>query len=337
MGFLSTQRRSAEALDESMKLYSGGISFSPSINNHPHDLTHHDQRIFLTTHCLDQSHCIEKTFDLIQEIVQESLFDQTERIQTLLGECQNAKNSLAHRGHSYAMSAASRHLSASQHLSDQIGGLSHLEFLNSLDLNEKEVIQKVIEKLQSISNFFLKKQEGDIAMLTCESDTMDRNRNHVEGLLGRLGWSLSDRMYEQPSWSLPNSQTQKEFYRLPFNVNYVGQAFSTVPYIHADSMSLQVLTSLMSTQLLHKELREKGGAYGGGVRFSALEGTVSFYTYRDPSNSLARTLDVFQQSFDWARKVSHKVGERVSLLLCTYQDRSWMRPNYLFLNKWMSL
>jgi Zn-dependent M16 (insulinase) family peptidase len=333
LGFLSTQKRSAEALDEAIKLYSGGISFSPSINNNPHDLAQHDQRIYLTTHCLDQSQCIEKTFDLVREIIHESLFDQPERIKTLLGECQNAKNSLAYRGHTYAMSAASRHLSASQHLSDQIGGLSHLEFLNSLDLSRNEDIQTVIEKLQALSAFFLKTQEGVMAMLTCESETMGRNKEHVQELLSRLGWSLNDRFYVQPSWSL-KKESKQEFYRLPFNVNYVGQAFATVPYIHPDSMALQVSTSLMSTQFLHKELREKGGAYGGGVRFSALEGTVAFYTYRDPVNSLSRTLDVFKQSFEWAGQITHKVGQRVSFFLA-YQNRNWTKPNCPSLNNWM--
>ncbi len=34
---------------------------------------------------------------------------------------------------------------------------------------------------------------------------------------------------------------------------------------------------------LHKEIREKGGAYGSGCKYSA-DGYLAFYSYRDPNH-----------------------------------------------------
>ena len=39
---------------------------------------------------------------------------------------------------------------------------------------------------------------------------------------------------------------------------------------------------VLSLGFLHKEVREKGGAYGGGASSSPLGGTFTFSSYRDP-------------------------------------------------------
>lgn len=86
---------------------------------------------------------------------------------------------------------------------------------------------------------------------------------------------------------------------MPFQVNFAAKALRGVPYTHEDGASLQVLSSLMTTHYLHKEIREKNGAYGGGARYGGLSGLFSFYSYRDP-RSLA-TLDVFRNSIKWVQ------------------------------------
>lgn len=50
----------------------------------------------------------------------------------------------------------------------------------------------------------------------------------------------------------------------------------------------------MSRGELHKLIREKGGAYGAGVKFNALAGAFTFFSYRDPHNMA--TLENFKQA-----------------------------------------
>merc|ERR1719394_515821 len=52
----------------------------------------------------------------------------------------------------------------------------------------------------------------------------------------------------------------------------------------------------MSRKYLHREIREKGGAYGSGARLSP--GVFSFFSYRDPRS--LETLDVFKECVEWA-------------------------------------
>ena len=54
----------------------------------------------------------------------------------------------------------------------------------------------------------------------------------------------------------------------------------------------------MSQHYLHREIREKNGAYGGGTSHSALDGIFSFTSYRDP-NPL-KTVSTFEKAAEWA-------------------------------------
>jgi len=79
---------------------------------------------------------------------------------------------------------------------------------------------------------------------------------------------------------------------------YVARVFRTVPFTHADAAPLLVLAKLLRANFLHREIREKGGAYGGLAGYNADGGLLSLLSYRDPH--LLRTLDVYRQAIDWA-------------------------------------
>jgi Zn-dependent M16 (insulinase) family peptidase len=69
------------------------------------------------------------------------------------------------------------------------------------------------------------------------------------------------------------------YFALPIQVNHSALCIPTIPYTHEDSPKLRVLGSLMSSCYLHREIREKGGAYGSGSRHS-FDGFFSFFSYR---------------------------------------------------------
>lgn len=71
-----------------------------------------------------------------------------------------------------------------------------------------------------------------------------------------------------------------------------------VSYTEKDGAALQILANLLTHKYLHTEIREKGGAYGGGASYSAVDGVFSFYSYRDPNptNSLA----AISKAGEWA-------------------------------------
>ncbi|MCJ1306327.1 Mitochondrial presequence protease, partial [Hypocenomyce scalaris] len=82
-------------------------------------------------------------------------------------------------------------------------------------------------------------------------------------------------------------------------VYYSALAFPTVPYTHPSGAPLQILSQLLTHKHLHHEIREKGGAYGGGAYARGLSGLFGFYSYRDPNPQ--NTLSIIQDSGRWAR------------------------------------
>ena len=62
-------------------------------------------------------------------------------------------------------------------------------------------------------------------------------------------------------------------------------------FSHPDTAPLYVLGTLLSNTFLHKEIREKGGAYGAGCSVSPMKGVMNMWSYRDPN--IVDTLDTF--------------------------------------------
>ncbi|XP_033066010.1 presequence protease, mitochondrial-like isoform X2 [Trachypithecus francoisi] len=61
---------------------------------------------------------------------------------------------------------------------------------------------------------------------------------------------------------------------------------------------LKILARLMTAKFLHTEIREKGGAYGGGAKLSR-SGVFTLYSYRDPNT--IETLQSCGKVVYWAK------------------------------------
>ena len=57
-------------------------------------------------------------------------------------------------------------------------------------------------------------------------------------------------------------------------------------------MPLKLLSEILSSCYLHREIREKGGAYGGGA--SQNSGAFTMSSYYDPNSS--KTIDAFNNA-----------------------------------------
>jgi hypothetical protein len=86
-------------------------------------------------------------------------------------------------------------------------------------------------------------------------------------------------------------------------VNFCAKAYSTVAVDHPDAAALTVLGGFLRNGFLHRAIREKGGAYGGGAGQDSVNGVFRFFSYRDPR--LAETLDDFDGALNWLRTESH--------------------------------
>jgi hypothetical protein len=70
----------------------------------------------------------------------------------------------------------------------------------------------------------------------------------------------------------------------------------------------QLLASILTDRFLHREIREKGGAYGGGAYQNSQDGYFGFMSYRDPNCD--HTVEIFEQAIDWICSPSTPINQR---------------------------
>ena len=297
---LGTKDKSMEQLEDLIKLKTGGIRVAYHSSADPTDIQISREGLSFSGYSLDQN--IPAMYELLRTILQETNFDGPEaesKIKQLLqGDASGSLNAVASSGHSYARRFAEAGLTSLGSLNEQIGGLTQVQHTCTLAARSAtEGLGDVINKLKAIQQFAISNSSSLRTALTCGSESTSANEAALQKFLSAL----------RSSTSIPSSQIQptsfsqntKTFFPLPYQVYYSALALATVPYSHVSGAPLQILSQLLTHKHLHHEIREKGGAYGGGAYARGLSGLFGFYSYRDPNPQ--NTLSIIQDAGRWAR------------------------------------
>lgn len=92
-----------------------------------------------------------------------------------------------------------------------------------------------------------------------------------------------------------NHASEKQLVNLPFQVGYSCLAKKGTSFSSKEGAALQILSQLYTFKNLHSKIREANGAYGGGLTYDGLGGTLDFYSYRDPNP--IKSIRTFEESF----------------------------------------
>ncbi|KAI9840216.1 MAG: Mitochondrial presequence protease [Sclerophora amabilis] len=294
---LGTRDKTTEQLEDLIKLKTGGIRIGYHASTSPASLGSYSEGLAFSGYALDSN--VPAMYELLRTLVLETNFDSPDaegQIRQLLqSEASNAVSSIAESGHGYARRYAEAGLSPQGRLIEEISGLTQVRLTTGLAARDPAAgLEDVIEKLKSIQRFAISGGNSMRAALTCGPESISTNEKSLQGFLQSL-----------PTKSAPAEDTRhvdlpenKIFFPLPYQVYYSALALPTVPYTHEHGAPLQILSQLLTHKHLHHEIREKGGAYGGGAYARALGGIFGFYSYRDP-NPL-NTVKTMQEAGRWA-------------------------------------
>ncbi|KAI0124174.1 peptidase M16C associated [Xylariales sp. AK1849] len=294
---LGTKDLTMEQLEDLIKLKTGGISVGYHSTSAPTDFHEASEGIRLTGMALDRN--VPDMFELLQKLILETNFDSPEAAkqirQLLEAASDGVVNDIASSGHSYARRAAEAGLTRDAWLSEQVSGLTQVKLITSLaGRPETDKYEDVIENLKQIQKLAIAGSSIRTA-LTCGADSVSANSNALANF-------MSSRPTEPINFPVPQRQTLsrdiKAFYPLPYQVYYGSLALPTVSYTHADGAPLQILAQLLTHKHLHHEIREKGGAYGGGAYMKGLDGLFGLYSYRDPNPQ--NTFSIMRGAGRWA-------------------------------------
>lgn len=294
---LGTKDMTMEQLEDLIKLKTGGVSVGFHSNSLLTDYTQAVEAFSFTGMALDRN--VPHIFELLRKLTAETNFDSPEAVvqirQLLQASADGVVNAIASSGHAYARRAAQAGLTNRGYISEQYGGLSQVKYITSLASRpESDQLEDVIAKLKQIQQ--LSMSSNNIrAAITCGAEAVQANTAAFSALLKSFTPGAAQLQTHPPRKFERNI---KSFYPLPYQVYYGALALPTTSYPSPDSAPLSILSQLLTHKHLHHEIREKGGAYGGGAYSNSTDGFFGFYSYRDPNP--VNTLGIMRRAGQWA-------------------------------------
>lgn len=267
--------------------YTGGISASLSL--HP---TQADPNICRPTFSLrgkSLARNSEKLFGLFADFIGHADFTDKERLKELFAQhITSLDNRFVKNAINYAVQTSLASFSTASFINDQWNGLSYYQAVKKWS----ETPEALIEELQRLQQEVLGMIHPQL-VLGCDEhliQTLQKNS------FFDLGLRLPSKQlpHWQGNYSLPKVESQARFIASP--VAFTSLGMRTVSYRDEDSPLLTIATELLQNCVLHKEIREKGGAYGSEAVYTPATGNFYFYSYRDPH--LAKTVSTFQKAIE---------------------------------------
>ncbi|KAI8935686.1 Mitochondrial presequence protease [Plenodomus lindquistii] len=292
---LGTKEKTMEQLEELIKLKTGGISVGYHSSQSPNRRSKTSEGLVFSGYAFDRN--VPDMYELLRMIIQETDFEGPEaekKIRELLQtSASGAINSIAESGHSYAMRYAEAPFGVGR-FAEQTGGLSQIKLMASLA--SQESLADVITKLKAIQSFAIARSSKFRVAINCGSESSTKNRVALEKFLSSLPQGVPNIEPNERPWVPHNT---KSFFPLPYQVYYSALAIPTVEYTHPNSAPLEILAKLLTFKQLHPEIREKGGAYGGGAYARGIGGLFGMYSYRDPNPQ--NSMKIMTSAGQWAR------------------------------------
>lgn len=257
----------------------------------------------------------QKMFAIFTDICLAPDFTDLERLHTLIAQIKTGlENSIPGSGHSYAARTAAARLTAGARLRESWTGLEQVRFVKSLAALKPQELADTAQKLAGIAKTLLSRSSLRAAVVAEAA-----NHPTIEPLLEAFLQALPAAAPAQTQPPPPFVATPRRLgWATSVPVSYVARVFPIGPFTDPDSALLLVLAKLLRAGYLHREIREKGGAYGGMASCDPEAGIFCLLSYRDPQ--LVRTLNVYRDAVDWATSGGFSVTEIKEAILAVFGD-----------------
>lgn len=315
---LGTKNMTMEQIEDLIKLKTGGVAAGYHVSSSPDDFSKATEGMMFSGTALDRN--IPDMYNILRMLILETNFDSPEAErqlrQLLQGSADGVVNNIASSGHSFARGVAEAGLTRSGYLRQQVGGLSQIQLITSLASRpESEGLADIVSKLKMIQQLALSSGSTFRTSLICGSDAVSSNETALTSFLSTLPKNSTPSSSSTPQQFSCNLKT---FYPLPYQVYYGALAVPTVSYTSSSGAPLQILAQLLTHKHLHHEIREKGGAYGGGAYSRGMDGIFGFYSYRDPNPQ--NTISIMQNAGKWAREKEWSAQDLEEAKLSVFQS-----------------
>lgn len=281
-------------LSQKEQLTTGGLGVTMMINPSLTEFDQYKNEVCIGSHCLRRN--VDAMFELWANVFRHIHFQENKDylFQLIKAAASELSEGISHSGHIYAIKRSSSSLSDISSLDERLSGLTFVARMK--DIASKESIDSIAAKLQAIARLALDPYNMKCA-INAEPGTAQITSDKLKKFIDEAQTFSAEKPEEHSSFNDDNyEKTKVDDMKFPFATHFVAKSLTTVPRLHRDFPKLVIMSKLISSKYLLREVREKGGAYGAGARLSN-SGILSFFSYRDPNTT--KTMQIFDNSVHW--------------------------------------
>ena len=318
-----TKSRAYTDLARLIDAYTGGIGLSANAHTNFEGAGACIPFIKFNGKCLVRNQ--SRMFEIIKELLYEFDFSDLDRLKSLLLEYRaKLESMIVHNGHRLAISLASRNFSTTCALSETWHGIHQLQTIKHITDNLIDnKLESVSDNLSSIGKNLLTGNNFKIALVGEDQALSNASSYAVsiqKGLDEKSSFAKPANGFISPAIGYDDEIT-REGWSTYSAVSFVARVFKTVRMEHEDAPALSVISKLLRSLYLHREIREKGGAYGGFSIYNSENGIFSFCSYRDPH--IVSTLKVYDDAMIFIKSgdYSEEDIKEAILQICSEIDK----------------
>ncbi len=236
-------------------------------------------------------------FGILSDVLHEISFANRDRIrQLVIEERAGLESRLVPSGHLMTANRLKAQYRRSDWLNEQLGGISYLRFLRTLQQRMEHDWDRVQADLERLHQYIVARRN---LVVNVTYPDMGLVEPHLESFL--TGLPAAADVESTPALSAALLQPMNEGLVLPARVNYVGKAANLLDAgVHVNG-ALLLAARYLSNTYLWEEVRVRGGAYGGFCRLDPRTGTFLFLSYRDPN--VEKTVDIYDRAADFLKRL----------------------------------
>ena len=312
--FVDTKVHGYAKLNNEINTYTGGLSMECSVYSNRVDRSKYSILVDVSAKALHTN--MPKMFELLDEILFDSIYDDTGRLLKIIGEQKSRiEMALNSAGHVFAASRAASYYSKPEYAKELMNGLEYYWFIDRLTKEYDEKKEMIVQYLKDLLAQLL--ASGCLVSFTGDQEGLTLAKEGIGKLAAKLpaAKTLKDRFYEKIDDSM--LEQKNEGFKTPGQVQFVARSGRYGEGGVEDFGTLQVLRTIMSFEYLWFHIRVQGGAYGCMCNFTN-HGLGSFVTFRDPH--LKRSNEIFEQIPDYIENFEADEREMTKYVIGTMSN-----------------
>ena len=296
LGYMDTENYTYSELSNEIGIHTGGIYQEVNIYRDAKDFDKYMIRFEFVGKSFANK--IDKAINIVKEIVFNSKLDDIKRLYEIICEKKSiSQGNLNRSGDSAAALRGLSYISKVGAITDNLKGISNYKFIEELEANYEERKDEVVLNLKKLKDYVVRKDNLIVSYTSNEEDY-----KYFESCFGEFAGELekNNRFADTFKGSKADIPVEKknEGFKNSAQVQYVARVGNYCDEGFEYDGALKVLKTILCSEYLWKNIREKGGAYGCSCAFSRT-GDSYFTSYRDPN--LGKTNDVIRKTGDYVR------------------------------------